>query len=761
MPKETHLNRIDPIRYEMFLHRLWAIGEEGRMTLQRVTASPIVSQGGECMSSFYDDQGTMVLACSGHLRFAAATSDAIASLKQRFEKSPGFFDGDQFFFNDPYVAGSHTYDMMIVKPIFYENKLIAWTATSTHTADTGGLLRGAAQEIFHEGICVPGLKIVEKDEFREDVFQTLTGMCRDPQYVGLDLKAMIAGNNICAKRYLGLVEKFGLKFVQLAGEKMIEDSEAKSRAKLRSMPDGTWVTRQYVTTLDRKTRKSVAQQLYCTMTKKGDTLNFDFTGTSPQTDTDHNSTLPSTVAHLALALTNTLFWDVPWSDGKMRPVKVHVPEGSILNCKYPAACGAGPRIGNVLVSTVCEAVAKMIYASGRYDDVNASTTGNLEFVGGPGYFYGGHTREGIAVAQGLYDIHGAGMGAAPHRDGVNTGGHMNIPSAGISDVERIEMQYPFLYFTRSHNPDGSGFGQYRGGLGSHRIYLIYGSQDCSVDYKPYGGVAQGGFGLGGGYPTGIGATRVMIEAGLTMLDRVRNGEHPTAETMREGKWGKSVLPAGVPERIPLPEGSLLVDYVAGGGGFGDPIDRDPEAVLRDVRRGWVSRRVAEEIYGVILKPKGNALDSEGTETRRAQIRDARKRESSPVSDPTRIASVPGQNGWRRLLKFHRSLEVATDGERKMVRCARCAHPFCRADDNYKLYALHRVVDLNHFMPPLASGEPYIGEYHIYTCPGCATQLQVDMFSPSLGGDAVLWDTHIDAERLEARRTQTSGRGARK
>ena len=201
---------------------------------------------------FYDEKGTMVLACSGHLRFAAATSDAIRDLMRRFEKSPGFFDGDQFFFNDPYVAGSHTYDMMIVKPIFYDGELIAWTATSTHTADTGGLLRGAAQEIFHEGICVPGLKIVEKDEFREDVFQTLTGMCRDPQYVGLDLKAMIAGNNICAKRYLGLVEKFGLKFVQLAGEKMIEDSEAKSRAKLRSMPDGTWVTRQYVTTLGSK-----------------------------------------------------------------------------------------------------------------------------------------------------------------------------------------------------------------------------------------------------------------------------------------------------------------------------------------------------------------------------------------------------------------------------------------------------------------------------------------------------------------------------
>jgi N-methylhydantoinase B len=743
------MTKIDPIRYEMFLHRLWAIGEEGRMTLQRVTASPIVSQGGECMSSFYDEQGAMVLACSGHLRFAAATSDAINSLKQRFEKSPGFFDGDQFFFNDPYVAGSHTYDMMIIKPIFYKRQLIAWTATSTHTADTGGLLRGGAYEIFHEGICVPGLKIVEKDEFREDVFQTLTGMCRDPQYVGLDVKAMIAGNNICAKRYLGLVEKFGLKFVQMAAEKMIEDSEAKARAKLRSMPDGTWVTRQYVTTLDRKTRKSVAQQLYCTMTKETDELRFDFTGTSLQTDTDHNSTLPSTVAHLALALTNTLFWDVPWSDGKMRPVKILIPEGSILNCKYPAACGAGPRIGNVLVSTVCEAVAKMIYASGRYDDVNASTTGNLEFVGGPGYFYGGHTREGIAVAQGLYDIHGAGMGAAPHRDGVNTGGHMNIPSAGISDVERIEMQYPFLYFTRSHNCDGSGFGQYRGGMGSYRIYLIYGSKDCSVDYKPYGGVAQGGFGLAGGFPTGIGATRVMVEAGVEMLDKVRAGDHPTGTAMRAGQWGKSFLPAGVPERIPLPEGSLLVDYVAGGGGFGDPIDRDPTSVLKDFRRGWVSREVAERIYGVIFSSDGKSVDRSATESRRSEIREARKRDSQPVSGKTSNIAAPAQNGWRQLLKFHASLELATDGKRKAVRCIRCGHLYCGANENYKLYAHHRKVHLSEMMPPLPSGEPYIGEYHIYTCPGCATQLQVDMFSPTLGGEALLWDTRIDAEKLKS------------
>jgi len=338
------------------------------------------------------------------------------------------------------------------------------------------------------------------------------------------------------------------------------------------------------------------------------------------------------------------------------------------------------------------------------------------------------------------------MGAAPHRDGVNTGGHMNIPSASITDIERIEMQYPFLYFTRSHNPDGSGFGQYRGGLGSYRIYLIYGSKDCSVDYKPYGGVAQGGFGLCGGYPTGVGATRVMIQAGLEMLDRVRKGEHPTGPAMRAGEWGKSFLPAGVPERVPLPEGSLLVDYVAGGGGFGDPIGREPQAVLKDFSRGWVSREIAERIYGVVLEPDGKAVDSPATGARRREIREARKEGAAPVSGKTSSVSAT-ENGWRPLLKFHAALEISTSGKQKVIRCQRCGHLFCDAKDNYKLYALHHSIHLNEVMPALPTGEPFIGEYHIYSCPGCATQLQVDLFSPTLGGDAILWDTRIEANKI--------------
>ncbi|MHA1108409.1 MAG: hydantoinase B/oxoprolinase family protein, partial [Alphaproteobacteria bacterium] len=193
---------IDPIRYEMFVHRLMNIGEEGRIALQKVCASPIVVQGGECMSSFYEADGTTIMSASGHLRFSAGCEDAVKKTIEYYSENPGIFDGDQFFMNDPYIASTHVYDEMVVKPIYANGKLIAWTASMTHTADTGGMLRGGATEIFHEGVRSCGIKLMERGRIRLDVFKNLTEQCRDPEYVGLDLKSRIASNNVCARGFL-------------------------------------------------------------------------------------------------------------------------------------------------------------------------------------------------------------------------------------------------------------------------------------------------------------------------------------------------------------------------------------------------------------------------------------------------------------------------------------------------------------------------------------------------------------------------------
>ncbi len=736
---------LDPVRYEIFAHRLWIIGEEGRIALQRVSASPIVIQGGECMQSFYDPAGRMVLACSGHLRFAAATSDAIRRMIEWFAESPGFFDGDQIFFNDPYVAGSHTYDQMVIKPIFSAGRLVAWTASSSHTADTGGVLRGVATEIYHEGIRILGLKVVEGGEFRRDVCKSIVEQCRDPHYVELDLRSRIAGNNVSAKRFLELIDRFGIDFVEAACQKMIEDSERLARAKLRSLPDGTWTSRMYATGMHRPE----PYQIMCRMTKREDELSLDFTGTSPQLNDDQNSTLPSSYAHITLALTNMLFWDVPWSDGKMTPVRVHIPEGAILNCRFPAACGGAPRVGQVLVSAVCECVAKMLYAAGRYEDVNAGWQG-LWYEGGPGYFYGGHNRAGIPVAQGLYDIHGGGFGAAPGRDGVDTGGHANIPSGGTSDIERIELQYPLLYFTRNHTPNGAGYGKFRGGDGSHRIYMVYGSQDLTVNFRPYGGLPNGGFGLFGGYPAGSGGMRAIYRTDpQQMRERLARGEYPISprEILEEG-WGTVFLPPAGRPRVAVPEWWLISDFVQGGGGFGDPLDRDPAAVARDVAHRIYSPWAAEKFFGVALDGHGAAAPDR-TESLRGVKREERLRAARPPGGPDR----PGlqRPGSGREIAFagniparpHACLEIVGGEEGNWWRCTRCGTILGPAAENYKNGALVLVEPLDDVSEfPLPSREPFIGEYHTYVCPGCATLLQVDVYCPSLGGDSVLWDINL-------------------
>jgi N-methylhydantoinase B len=736
--------QLDPVKFEVFAHRLWAIGEEGRIALQQVSASPIVVQGGECMSSFYDADGQMILACSGHLRFAAATSDAIKKLIEWFGESPGFFDGDQIYFNDPYVAGAHTYDQMLVMPIFHEKRLIGWTASSTHTADVGGLLRGSATEIFHEGVRILGLKVVEKGEFRQDVFKSLVEQCRDPQYVGLDLKSRIAANNVCSRRFLELVDRFGVDFVLAAGQKLLQDAQDQARARLRSLPDGTWRSRLYETTLDPKTRAAEVVKVECAMSKRGDELSFDFAGTSQQMPNDMNSTLPSTTAHVTIALTNQLFWDLPWNDGKMAPVTIRVEEGSILHCRFPAACGFAPWIGQIVVSAVSECLAKMLYAGGRTEDVNASWY-SLWYAGGPGWAYGGHNREGLTTAQGYYDIHAGGLGATPNRDGVDTGGHMNIPSGGISDIERIEMQYPFVYFHREHNRDGGGFGRYRGGEGSQRLLTILGSRDASVNYGPYGGIPQGGFGLFGGYPVGFGGTRAtMTSRGL--VDRMTAGEYPaTFEQALTDGWGDFTPPVGAPTRIPLPEHSIVSDFVQGGGGFGDPLDRPAADVAHDVATGATSLDTALRIYGVVLRKDGSA-DEPASERQRATIRQHRRDVGRPAAGKTSAFSSQPTGDLRTVLAFHAVLDIATDGTRSLVRCGRCGHAFCDASDNYKRYALEIERDLEEFSGrKLPSGEKYLGVLLEYACPGCGVLLQVDTYCPTMGGETPLWDTWFDLE----------------
>jgi hypothetical protein len=311
------------------------------------------------------------------------------------------------------------------------------------------------------------------------------------------------------------------------------------------------------------------------------------------------------------------------------------------------------------------------------------------------------------------------------------------------------MQYPLVYLARNHNPDGVGYGQWQGGAGSYRLYTVYGSQDLTIDYKPYGGIPTGAFGLFGGYPAGSGVIRALYPSD-SALGRLRDGaRYPIlpSEVLAEG-WGEVWCPPGPPERVPIPEGWLISDFVAGGGGFGDPLDRPPERVAADVAEGRLSARIADLIYGVVIA--SGALDAAATAARREAIR-AQRRAGTPAAGST--SAVAGGE-WRPLLRFHALLAVATDGARFAVQCQRCGHAFCEASDNYKRYAPRQRRPLEELAGgPLPTGEPYTGYLLEYACPGCASLLQVDLVCPALDDDTPLHDVRFDlawlAERARA------------
>ena len=397
----------------------------------------------------------------------------------------------------------------------------------------------------------------------------------------------------------------------------------------------------------------------------------------------------------------------------------------------------------------------MLYAAGLEDDVNASWygsggAGESSNNGGPGFFYGGHNQHGLPVGQGLYDMHGSGFGAAPYRDGVSTGGHMNNPSVGISDIENIELQYPLVYFSRNHLIDSGGFGKFRGGQGLQRIIMVYGTNDLTVNYSPYHGI-PGGWGLFGGYPMGVGGHKFVIEPS-DLKDKLKKSRFPIAYAdMRN--WGKMTAPKLPPlQRLKIPEFFLIADPVGVGSGYGDPLDRAPDMVVRDIVNSAVSPEWAAKVYGVVVIGTPPQLSETATQERRTAMRKQRLKDATAVGDSSASVRANLDKSGNRLRRIHEYVEIARLGSgRTVTRCCKCAHVFGPATENYKNGAVRRVVDLEKWLGfPLPSGVHFLAEFHEYFCPGCATQLAVETHCPSLEDKAEpVWDIRLDMGEANA------------
>lgn len=618
--RKTSKGKLDPVIYEILKHKLWQILWEGRETMLRVSGSPVVSEAKECMFALHNAKGETVDCSAGLLLHVIGCEEMIKNITEWYSEEPGIYDGDVFLFNDAYVGGAHNPDMACLSPLFHQGQIVAWLTDLTHTPEVGAIEPGgqcpSATEIFHEGLRLPGLKLMERGVVRRDTYKLLERSVRDPVGIVLDCRAKVAGLNVGKRRMLELIQKYGLEAMNELFERIVEDSETSARAKLRELPNGTWTQIVY---LDHDGKKDNLMRIQATVTKEADELTIDFTGTAPQAPGPTNCALPATWGSVFVAVCSLLFWEENWNHGLVKPIKLIAPEGTLVNARFPAAVNQAPGRPGIAIANALDIIFSKMFVTREkyYNDQNAAWYANNVCL-----MWGGRNQHGQMGASLLFDCLASGQGAGSSLDGCDAGCFQMTPEVIRSDIEIQETIHPWLYLTSRIAVDSGGPGKYRGGAGTEMVYMLHNVPEITMLCFGNGRLASYGPGLYGGYPAS--ASRVVIAKDTNVKEWFSQQRAPyTVDDILklEGdvKDYRPMVPA-----TQVKENTIVYFYQSPGGGYGDPIDRAPEAVLKDVIDGFTSMEYAKNLYGVIIDPDNLTLNVEATKAQREQIRADRR-----------------------------------------------------------------------------------------------------------------------------------------
>ena len=701
---------VDPVTFEIVRHKLLNVMDEAIIALENVSGSPITNEGHDLMVSLYKADGGLMVGGVGFLHHLTSAAQAVKHIIASFGDDPGIDEGDVFFFNDSYTAALHPPDVYLISPIHHEGELTGFVANFVHVTDIGAVDPGGfspnARDNFQEGFQTKGLKIVEGGKPRRDILETFLNMVRDPGMTALDLKSQMAANHVAKDRMARLYDDYGVETVETVSEALIEQSEQLVRSRLAELPDGEWQAREYVDMPGGSCTVRVSA------IKRGDELTYDFTGSSPQVDLGINCCYWATWGGMFAPIFPLLAWDVTWNEGVSRPISLIAPEGTVVNCIRPAPISIAT-VGTIQIvnnlSTLL--LSKMLAASERYRDRATAV------------WHGSHAHletHGLDASNEFYvapltDTFCGAAGARATADGVDLGGEIPNVVSRWANVESQELNTPLVYVYRRAVPDSGGPGKFRGGVCHEYAFAPNrsGGNPMGLTLFGKGTRAPMSLGLFGGYPgcnVGYSTFReANIEALPGMLEE-------TAGVEREERfWGS----------VELEPGDLQYVRFMGGGGYGDPIDRDPAAVLADTQLGLVSVEAAERIYGVRLAAGSDAVDGEATHERRLEIRSERVGRTVEASAGERANIAPTGRPLGEYLQL--DAEGATE-------CTWCGQTLAGAGQDWKDHATLRRLPIEHAG---ANREP-AGEYFLLEacCSGCGTLLDTDVVR---GDDGPLHD----------------------
>ena len=702
---------LDPLTYEVVRHRLWSVTDEMGETLKRMSGSTIVTDANDFDFAISDELGQEVQVGLYNTMLVGAVDLAIYWVLKNREVR----EGDMFLCNDPWIGGGlHQSDVIVFQPIFHDGKLFAWTSAVCHEPDLGGVGLGsfdpAAQDVFSEPVPTPPVKVVRGFELQEDIADLWVRRSRVPLLVGLDLRAKVGANTVGRSRLLAVIEQYGADTAKAVMKRMMSDAESRLRDKLRALPDGSWRATGYqdqAFTGDRGVYKITVQ-----MTKQDDHLTFDFTGTDEQTGII-NCAYGGMRGGVMLALLPILAHDIPWSaGGLMRCFDLVSEEGTITNATFPAALSRAP-IGPAWLtgSLVGECLAQMLDRSvDQIDDVRANCCGTHDVAVLAGLDQRG--EQAFPFIHIVMDVMAAGYGARPTQDGMDTGGLACIPMGRIPDVEMNEYAYPLLTLWRKEEPDSGGPGRKRGGLSGSVAIMPYGTEvPLKLVVASSGKAVSQNNGIAGGYPgnTAIG----IIARGATVGAKFADGYVPDSLA---SLGGEHELRQCYEEAVVGTDDVLYLHW-QGGGGYGDPLLRDPDEVAVDLSQGKVTVAGALEGYGVVLVD--GQVDAAATAQHRDAERARRRDRSQTVEDAAPVVDV---SMARRLDDNLVEVDMA---EATVVACRQCGRTLGDADS--------RLLRLARFDgPSVAAGRQVTSAPDLYvdsdvvfrqlSCPGCWTAI---------------------------------------
>lgn len=734
---------LDPIEFDILSYRIYSIMNECREAVMRVSGSPVVAEGGEALFAIYDSYGsTSCLAC-GLLLHMIGTEGFIREILELQSESPGIFDGDTFMYNEPLIGGIHACDQWTGSPLFHDGELVCWLGGLTHTAETGAIEPGgmppSSQSLLHEGYRIQGIKIQDKGKINKASLNCVLRSTRDPAYYTLDLRARIAGLNVAKKRIKELITRYGIEKVKAVIQQNMDHSERLARSKLESLADGTWRAVNYGD-WDLGPGPKL-WQVFVTATKSQDELILDFTGSSQANDGPGNCMIHGTWGSVFVAMASMLFWEIPGNAGLVRPLKLLVPEGSLLNVPFLTPCCMCPtRPGIAVTNVVTTIIAKMLYTNPKYwADINAPWVSDSWL----GMFWGGITQHGYPSAGMFGEAWAKGTGAGIDEgrgDGCDTGGQQMTVESCISDVEMNELRYPFIYLWRREGMDTAAPGRWRGGAGINWAVVPHNSPSTTIAFIGTGKYADRSASLDGAYPPSLGNQGPAAIITLNKLHKaLGSGEKPDnindiKKFIEKHGGNVNFVELSQPSQ-PVTQDDIIISLCGGGGGIGDPLDREPERVLGDVRQRIFSLEMAKNVFGVVIDSESGTVNDQKTIHNRKRIRAKRRRKgllTKNCDEPRRVYNESESN-----LRIHYYLEIDED---RNITCRICKTVICDASKNYKEFVPKVEV-----APKIIPGERPRGKgaltvYHEYYCPGCYTLLDVEVAQKN---SSPLWDIQIE------------------